>query len=219
MYLLLKSNKIFITILPLILCFNCFNWDFSEQADEVKDVYSDIVNDVDNKYYLTDSNITVFDTIPKVVVRVGYYQQFYSYSSSWTGGLQSTYNGRYIIDTVNNIEDSIKIVKRWYSRDRYSKPILMDDSSQTFRCEDILSAMIDGKERYNIILNSKYGLLFQSMSKSGSTMDGQYYKNIYLELNGQDIPVGKLLNEFYLKEDIIKPKLLDMYYINQDHLH
>lgn len=218
MCLLISPKKIVITILPLVLLFNCFNWGISEQSDDLKDVYSDVVNNIDNVYYSTDSNVTIFDTIPSVVVRIGYYQQFYSYSSSWCGGLQSTYNGRYIVSTVNNIEDSTNIVKRWYSRDRYSKPILMDDSSQTFRCEDILSAMIDGKEKFNIILNSQYGLLFQSMSKSESTMDGQYYKNIYLKLNGQDIPVGKLLNEFYFKEDIIKPKLFDRYYINQDQL-
>jgi hypothetical protein len=179
---------------------------FSDQpAEETRNIYKEIIEDPNNHYVLTDSTVNFLDTLPIVSLNVGDKQYVYQYFSSWVGGLEADYSGYYSTYIIKSIDDSMKTINDWYAYDRYTYPIQMDDGSFTFRGED--TAQYSAYSYATIIINTRYGSLKSySIETASSGMNGHSADIVYLSINDTSIPTGKLLNEFYAKEKLLKPE-------------
>jgi hypothetical protein len=184
-----------ITLLTFLAC----EFPFNDQEDPVvRDLYKEIINNPENKYIVKDSNVITSDQIHYYYNKIGDKQYYYQHTSDWVGGLEPIYSGQYITNEIKTKEDSIQIGNMYYSFDRYSRPIMMDNGSYTYEGEDTAG------NYSRIIINDRFGILFKQKTENISTMSGHSEYSVYLSLNDTSIPTAKMINEFNDKKKLLK---------------
>ena len=169
------------------------------------DLYKEMINDPENKYVKTITEIELVDSFYQCTGAPGETFYYYILSKSSAGCIPIE-NGSYLTTTINDsvvtkskLIYSCSVADSSTGADCAIIPIRNDDNSITYSthfnpCPNANSGSL------NVIMNSKLGVLFSSKN-CYSGMDGNSSNTVLLKHNGKDINVGLLLNEYYSKRE------------------